>query len=205
MRRIVKTIVAMSLLSIILVGCSGFGKTTETIEITNQEVKANMKASALAAIQQYFNIDLSKEAQMEEKSYENLMVDQKAGIKTHVSNMFRATTLGQAQEGAVQSYGVILDKDNIGIQGAIIQKFDSSKPKKIEEPNLKVIADEFVANTGVVEKVEEWIYDGIEKAASNKQLSVLRYKNENIDEYLLVGISLQSEEVVYFERALSNK
>lgn len=195
----------MSLLSVILVGCSGFGKTTETIEITNQEAKANMKAGALAAIEQYFNIDLTEGTQMEEKAYENLVVDQKAGTETHVSNMFRAATVGQAQEGAVQSYGVILDKDNTTIQGAIIQKFDSSKPKKFEEVNLKAIADEFAITTGVVEKPEEWIYDGIEKAASNKQLSVLRYKNENVEGYLLIGISLQSGEVVYFERALSNK
>lgn len=205
MRRMINSIMGIGILSILLVGCSSSGLTTETREITNEEIKASMKEVAQEVINEYFEIDLNDDIKRQEQAFENVVVDKKAGTSTHVSNMLRGTTMTEAKEGAIQSYGVVLDKDNQSVQGAIVQIFDSSKPQKYEEATLKSVADQFAITTGVVDNPEKWIYDGIEKAASNKQLSVLRYKNEEVNGYLLVGISLQSGKVVYFEKTVPNK
>lgn len=202
MKHIIKTVSVLGLLSVLLVGCSGSNTTTETVEITNNEVKAEMKEVAAETIKQYFDIEINDGVAREELAFENQVVDKTTGTKTHVSNMFRGTTRTEAREGEIQSYGVVMDKDNQGIQGAILQLFTTAQPQKYKEQQLKEIGDKFAITTGVVDEPSKWIYDGIEKAVSNKQLTVLRYKNEEIKTYLLVGISLQTGQVTYFERTV---
>ncbi|MEG0014228.1 MAG: hypothetical protein RR324_06705 [Cellulosilyticaceae bacterium] len=202
MKHIIKIVSVLGLLSVLLVGCSGSNTTTETVEITNNEMKVEMKEVAAQTIKQYFDIDINDGVAREELAFENQVIDKEAGTKTHVSNMFRGTTMTEAREGEIQSYGVVMDKDNQGVQGAILQLFTTAQPQKYKEQQLKEIGDKFAITTGVVDEPSKWIYDGIEKAVSNKQLTVLRYKNEEIKTYLLVGISLQTGQVTYFERTV---
>lgn len=205
MKRIVKIVALLGLSSMLLTGCSGSNKTTETLEITNNEIKMQMKEIAVATIKQYFDIDINDGVKREEVAFENLVVDKAAGTRTHERNMFKGTTLSEAKEGEVQSYGVVLDKNNEKVEGAILQLFTTAQPQKYKDEDLKVIADKFAITTGVVDDPSKWIYDGIEKAISNKQMRVLRYKNEEIKTYLLIGISLQTGQVNYFERTVANK
>lgn len=202
MKRIMKIVGVLSLLGVLIVGCSSANITTETVEITNDEIKMQMKEVAAETIKQYFDIDVNDGVEREEVAFENQIVDKKTGTKTHVSNMFKGTTMAEAEEGDIQSYGVVLDKDNQTVQGAILQLFSTGQTQKYKDPQLKEIADQFAITTGVVDEPSKWIYDGIEKAVSNQQMKVLRYKNEEIKTYLLVGVSLQTGKVTYFERTV---
>lgn len=204
-KRIIKSIAVVGILSMLLVGCSSSGIKTESVEVTNEELKASMKEVAVSAINQYFGIDINDGVEREETAFENIMIDNKAGTRTHVSNMFKGTTTVEAEEGDIQSYGVVLDADNQTVQGAIIQLFSTAKPAKYDVATLKAIGDKFAVTTGVVDNPSEWIYEGLEKSISNKQLSVLKYNNENIKGYLLIGISLQTGQVTYFEKTVQGK
>ena len=203
MKKVIKSVIMMSLLGITLVGCSPSTKSVESVNITDEALISSMKETAKETVKQYFEVEIDETAKVQETAVQNIIVDKATGEKEHLSNMFQASVIGEAKEGAVQNYGVVISPDGKVVQGAIINIFSSSKPQKYKEGDLRVIGDQFMLNSGVVEEPSSWEYDGLENSAGNKQFNVLRYKKD--DAYLLVGISLQSGKVTYFERTITNK
>lgn len=203
MKSIIKAISVFSLLSLILAGCSSSNKSIESVEITNDEIKNQMKEIAATTIKQYFDIDINDGLEREEVANENIIVNKSEETKEHINNMFKATVVGQAKEGELYSYGVVLDANNENVQGAIITTFTSAKAQKYKEGELRVIGDQFILKSGIVEAPTEWTYKGIEKSASNQQFTALRYKKDNM--YLLVGVSLHTGKVTYFEKTVVEK
>lgn len=198
-----KTIKLMSLTVVTmltLVGCGQRGpEQSKTTPIQDEVVIESMIERAGETMQTYFAVDVNDGL---ERTFDTIkaevLVDEEALTYEHTSNIVQATLVEKPQEGDMYSYGVVFSPDNQEITGAIAGTYSTARKKDFTDEVLEQTARTYIEEKQLVENPESLVFKQVDDSVKKQNFLIVVFENGEND--LLIGISNQTGEVMYFEK-----
>lgn len=193
-----KLFVVAILASATLVGCSTGPERVRKIAITDEQTIGVMNDIATAAMKNYFDVDVNDGVPRNVAAESNeLLVDAKAKTYVHSNNVIKISQQEKPAFDQLDSYAIVLSPDNSEVRGAVMSIHSERPVIEYTDQQLIEMSVAYAKEKQLVEDPSTLIFEEVDKEMSADNLAILKFKNG--ENYLLVGVNLQFNEVMYFE------